>query len=92
MQHVVYFYIWLSYMQVNYISVLFELLPLYTICQCVTCQSVVIQLTEAKWCMYASINEPALVQIMACQLAGAKPLSEPMLEYCWLDSWEQISS
>ena len=27
----------------------------------------------------------ALVQIMACRLFGAKPLSEPMLEYCWLD-------
>ena len=25
---------------------------------------------------------PALVQIMACRLFGAKPLSEPMLEYC----------
>ena len=25
---------------------------------------------------------PALVQIMACRLIGAKPLSEPMLEYC----------
>ena len=24
----------------------------------------------------------ALVQIMACRLNGAKPLSEPMLEYC----------
>ena len=26
--------------------------------------------------------ESALVQIMACRLVGAKPLSEPMLEYC----------
>ena len=25
---------------------------------------------------------PSLVQIMACHLFGAKPLSEPMLEYC----------
>ena len=25
---------------------------------------------------------------MACR---TKPLSEPMLEYCWLDPWEQIS-
>ena len=24
----------------------------------------------------------SLVQIMACRLFGAKPLSEPMLEYC----------
>ena len=33
----------------------------------------------------------ALLQIMACRLFGAKPLSEPMLAYCQLDSWEQIS-
>ena len=28
---------------------------------------------------------------MACRLFGAKPLPEPMLAYCELDSWEQIS-
>ena len=28
---------------------------------------------------------------MACRLDGAKPLSEPLLEYCWLDPWEQTS-
>ena len=28
---------------------------------------------------------------MACRLAGAKPLPEPMLAYCQLDTWEQIS-
>ena len=27
----------------------------------------------------------ALVQIMACRLFGAKPLSKPMLGYCQLD-------
>ena len=27
----------------------------------------------------------SLVQIMALRLFGTKPLSEPMLEYCWLD-------
>ena len=27
----------------------------------------------------------ALVQIMACRLFGAKSLSKPMLDYCWLD-------
>ena len=27
----------------------------------------------------------ALVQVMACRLFGAKPLPEPMLEYCQLD-------
>ena len=32
-----------------------------------------------------------LVQIMACRLFGAKPLSKPMLGYCQLDSWEQTS-
>ena len=33
----------------------------------------------------------ALVQIMAGRLFGTKPLPEPMLAYCQLDSWEQIS-
>ena len=32
-----------------------------------------------------------LVQVMACRLFGAKPLPEPMLDYCQLDPWEQIS-
>ena len=27
--------------------------------------------------------------VMACCLSGAKPLPEPMLAYCQLDSWEQ---
>ena len=26
--------------------------------------------------------KPSMIQIMACRLFGAKPLSEPMLEYC----------
>ena len=30
------------------------------------------------WC----VGKLSLVQIMACRLDGAKPLSEPMLEYC----------
>ena len=34
---------------------------------------------------------PALVQIMACRLFGAKPLPEIMLVYCQLHSWKQIS-
>ena len=29
-------------------------------------------------------HRPSLVQIMACRLFGAKPLSEPMLAYCQL--------
>ena len=32
-----------------------------------------------------------LVQEMACRLFGAKPLPEPMLVCCRLNSWEQIS-
>ena len=34
---------------------------------------------------------PPLVQAMACRLIGAKPLPEPVLAYCQLDSWEHIS-
>ena len=34
----------------------------------------------------------ALLQIMACRLFGAKPLSEPMLDYHQLDPWEQTVS
>ena len=33
----------------------------------------------------------SLVQVMACRLFGAKPLPEPMLVYCQLDSWKQVS-
>ena len=33
----------------------------------------------------------SLLQVMACRLFGAKPLPEPMLIYCQLDSWEHIS-
>ena len=34
----------------------------------------------------------ALVQIMACRLFGAKPLSKPLLGYCQLNPQEQTSS
>ena len=34
----------------------------------------------------------ALVQIMACRLFGAKPLSKPMLGYCQLDPQENFSN
>ena len=37
-------------------------------------------------------SRPSLVQIMACRLFGAKPLSEPMLDYCKLDTCEHIST
>ena len=52
-------------------------------------------------CVCFTINSPprvaymrqwigsALVQIMACRLFGAKPLSKPMLGYCQLDPQEQ---
>ena len=33
----------------------------------------------------------ALVQVMACRLFGAKPLSKPMQGYCQLDPWRQTS-
>ena len=33
----------------------------------------------------------SLVHVMASRLFGAKPLPEPMLTYCQLDSWEHIS-
>ena len=45
----------------------------------------------AEWRIYASINYPSLVQIMACRLEGAKTLFAPMLECCLLDTWEQTS-
>ena len=32
-----------------------------------------------------------LVQVMNCRLFGAKPLSEPIIASCQLDSWEHIS-
>ena len=41
--------------------------------------------SEAELRMYATVILPSLVQIMSCRLVGAKPLSEPILEYCWLD-------
>ena len=34
---------------------------------------------------------PALVQVMACRLFDAKPLSEPIVGYCQLDPKEQTS-
>ena len=32
------------------------------------------------------------IHLMACRLFSAKPLPEPVLAYCQLDSWEQVSS
>ena len=36
-------------------------------------------------------TRPILDQIMACGLIGTKPLSEPVLAYCQLNPWEQIT-
>ena len=33
----------------------------------------------------------SLGQVMACRLFGTKPLPEPVLAYCQLDSWEHIT-
>ena len=41
-----------------------------------------IQFIEAEWRIYAPVNCPSLVQIMTCRLVGAKPLSEPRMDYC----------
>ena len=41
--------------------------------------------------VYGQWSGSSLVQIMACRLFGAKPLSEPMLTYCQLYRWEQTS-
>ena len=35
--------------------------------------------------IYASVDQPQLVQIMGCRLVGAKPFSEPIMEHCSLD-------
>ena len=34
---------------------------------------------------------PSSGQMMACPLIGANPLSEPMIAYCQMDHWEQLS-
>ena len=41
--------------------------------------------------MYSHWIGSTLVQIMACRLFGAKPLSKPILAYCKLESWGHIS-
>ena len=35
--------------------------------------------------IYASVDQPQLVQIMSCRWVGAKPFSEPIMEHCSLD-------
>ena len=46
-----------------------------------SCEIVKIMINDERR-IYVSINLPSLVQTMACRLAAAKPLSEPMPEYC----------
>ena len=41
--------------------------------------------------IYASVNWLAIGSGNGLSLLGAKPLAEPMLTYCQLDPWEQIS-
>ena len=40
-------------------------------------------LTGAELRIDTSLILPSLVQIMVCRLVRDKPVSEPMLEYCW---------
>ena len=47
-----------------------------------------VQLIEAEWRIYASINQAIIDSDTGF---SAKPLSEPMLDYCQLDHWKQIS-
>ena len=49
------------------------------------------ELIETEWHIYASVNYSPFVEIMACRLVGPKPLTEPMMEYCWLCPQEQTS-
>ena len=44
-------------------------------------------LSDAIW---RHISWSILFQVMACDLSGAKPLPEPMLNYCQLDPREYI--
>ena len=53
-------------------------------------ESCQIWMTRLQLVQNASVNYPSLVQIMAWRLLGAKPLLEPMLEYCWFELKEQI--
>ena len=44
--------------------------------------------SDAYMCQWIGSSS---VQVLACRLFGTKPLPEPMLAYCQLESWEQIS-
>ena len=50
-----------------------------------------IPLTHLLLVLHTCVNELlSLVQVMACSLLGTKPLPQPMLAYCQLDSWKYI--
>ena len=50
------------------------------------------QLTHWDWVTHIYISKrSSSVQIMACCLKGDKPLSQPMLAYCYLHRYEQLS-
>ena len=48
-----------------------------------------LRLSEAYMCQW---TRPSLVQIMACRVFGAKPLSEPIVYYCQLDLRKRLQS
>ena len=39
----------------------------------------------------STVYIPLVPHLCACELFGAKPLTEPMLAYCQLSSWQQIA-
>ena len=69
----------------------FEMQPIVKICKCHICPLMRLffsTLSEAEWRIWA---RPSLVQILACRLFGAKPLSEPIMACFQMDPWEHIS-
>ena len=92
---------WLSYLYnrnhctwKNYLDI--ETAPCYAVkpdylCQFQNCPwSFICSQTLTQWGQVTHICVSKLT-IIGWHLVGAKPLSEPMLEYCRLDPWEQTS-
>ena len=48
-------------------------------------------LTNWDWVTHICVSKLTIIGSMACRLACAKPLSEPMLSYCQIDPKEHIS-
>ena len=46
---------------------------------------------EVRWCIHATLDWLAVVQVMACRRLCAKPLPEQMLAYCQSEPLKQIS-